>query len=406
MSVSFPLLISLDGGPIPTPPATINAEIIAFATEESPGLTANLPGSLVEDLSSTATAGAVCCDQARVDAVNSLSPYAANGYILVQQGAALGVPQGVGSNGNVAVIFSGTPGYTIPANFLIGDGTNQYAVQPPGAVIGSGGSSSLVEAIATNAGIFAIPAGSVNVIVTSVPSPYTLSVTNPSDGAPAIAAQTIGEYRAQVLQAQQVALSGSAAYIKTLVGQVPGVNPQYISVLPVGRLWEVVVGGGDPYAVANAIFAGVSTPGLLTGSQVNSGRNLKVTIYDAPNPYDIIFVGAQGPPGTGMTVAFQWNTLLPNFTGGAAVNQYIIEAAQSYVNSLGIGQGLNLLELTSQLQVAITPVLAPSNLTTLIVAVSVNGVTVGPAAGTSVIPTPDLETYFYVSPSSVTSVQL
>lgn len=389
---------------MPTPPATINAGIIAYATADAPGLTV-LPGNLIEDMSSTATAAVVGSDQARVDLVNSVTPYGANAYILLQQGQMLGVPPGLGSNGSVDVTFAGSPGYVIPAGFLVGDGTNQYAVQPPGGVIQSNGYSSPLYCIATNSNTFAIPAGAVDVTITTVPSPYMLTCTNASAGIPAIAAQSTAQYRAQILQAQQVAVSGVATYIKTLVQLVPGVNPLYIRVFPVGIYWEVVVGGGDPYAVAQAIYKGVSSTGLLIGSQINSGRNINVTLFDAPDSYNVVYVAAQAPPGSGCTVAVIWNTQLANFTAVAAVNQYIIAATQSYVNGLQVGQGLNLLVLTETIQEAVTPVLSPANLTTLEFTVTVNGVPVGPSAGTSVIPAIDAESYFYISPTQVTSTQ-
>ena len=69
-------------GAVPTSPTDLlNAEIAA-ATALSPGLTANLPGSLVEDMASTAVGAVVIQDQAFVDLVNSISPYTANPFII------------------------------------------------------------------------------------------------------------------------------------------------------------------------------------------------------------------------------------------------------------------------------------------------------------------------------------
>ena len=86
-------------GAIPAQPTDLlNAEIAA-ATALAPGLTANLPGSLVEDMASTAAGAVVIQDQAFVDLVNSISPATANPSILYQLGQVYGVQQGQGSKG-------------------------------------------------------------------------------------------------------------------------------------------------------------------------------------------------------------------------------------------------------------------------------------------------------------------
>src|SRR5271168_3290506 len=96
-SATVPLNMTTTG-PVPTPPATLNAQLIANATALAPGLTANLPGSLIEDLSSTATGALIVLDQARVDYINSLAPGAANPFVLYLLGQQAGIPQGLTTN--------------------------------------------------------------------------------------------------------------------------------------------------------------------------------------------------------------------------------------------------------------------------------------------------------------------
>jgi hypothetical protein len=339
-------------------------------------------------------------DQARVDAVNNVSPYAANAYVLAQLGAMFGVPQGVSANGNANVVFTGSPGYVIPPGFIVTDGSNQYSVQD-GGTIGSGGTSPPLYVVATASGTFAIPANTITTVVTSVPSPYTLTVTNPLAGVPAIAAETTDAYRNRMLQAFAVSIQGTASYLKTLLLALPGVSPRLVSVRQSGSAWEVICGGGDPYQIAGAIYAGVSQIGLLTGSSISSLRNVKVSIFDAPDTYTIVYVS---PPQQVVTMACTWNTQLANFSASAAVNQYIIGAEQAYVNSIIVGQPLNLLVLQDQVQAAVSSVLSPDNLTTLIFAVTINGIPVSPSAGTSLIPS-DPESWFFCSATGATSTQ-
>lgn len=397
-NTNTPLLFN-SSGPVATPPATLLANLIALVQQMAPGYTASLPGSLIEDLSSTAVGALITQDQGRVDSVSNVTPYGANAFVLAAMGQMLGVPQGGPSNGNVDVVFAGTPGYVIPKGFIISDGTNQYSVQSAG-VIGAGGFSQTLFAVATNSGIFAIPSASVNVTVTSVPSPYALTVTNALAGVSAQAAQTIESYRAQVLEAMQVAISGTQTYLKTLLYLVPGVSQRLVSVLQVASAWEILCGGGDPYQIAGAIYASGTNIGLLAGSQTTI-RNVNASLFDAPNTYNVVFVN---PPQQVVTVAATWNTTLTNFTAAAQVNQLISGAEQAYINSIIVGQPINLLVLQEQVQTAIADVLAPVNLTKLSFAVTINSIPASPTAGTSIIPS-DPESYFFCSPSGATSVQ-
>ena len=396
-----PPLLFASTGPVATAPSVLNAQLIALAESYSPGLTANLPASLIEDLSSTGTGALVIADQARVDAVNNVTPYGANAYILAQQGAMLGLPQGTPTNGQADVVFSGTPGFAIAPGWVVTDGANLYIVQAPGTVVGSGGTAPQTTVIAANSNVFAIPANSVNQLVTQPPIGITLSVTNPQAGIPAQSPETTFAYRARMLQAETIGVSGANTYLKTLLKAVPGVSPRLVSVQQVGSQWVVVCGGGDVYAVGLAIYQGVSTVGLLAGSQIDSSRNVNVTITDPPDAYNVVFVN---PPSQTVTVAVTWNTNLTAYTGGAAVNQYIIQAVQAYINGIIVGQPINLLQMNEAIQTAVASVLSPTNLTTLTFVVTINSVIKGPTAGTWIIPS-DPESYFSISPSGVTSTQ-
>lgn len=396
-SVNIPLSMTAAGA-IPTPPSSLRSTITSTAQGISPGLTV-LPGGLIDDLSGTATGAAVQLDQARVDAINSVSPLGANAFILTQMGAQFGLPQGLSTNGSVYVVFSGPSGYVIPPGFVVSDGTNQYVIQDSGTISTIGTSQQLL-AIATNSNSFVIPAGSVTTIVTSVPSGYTLTVTNPQAGVTALPAETVAQYRSRILAACGVTVAGTPTYLKTLLNALPGVNSRLVSVRQASMAYEVICGGGDPYQVAGAIYSATGHISMLTGSTITS-RNITVSIYDAPDTYTVVYVN---PPQQVVTVAVTWNTTLANFTASTLVNQYIITAVQGYINSIYVGQPINLMVMTETIQEAISGVLSNVNLTTLEFAVTINGTGVSPTAGTSIIPS-DPESYFQVSATGVTSVQ-
>jgi hypothetical protein len=388
---------------MPTAPDTLREALINGVAALVPDYTANLPGLLIEDVSSTDVGAMITMDQARVDAVNSVTPYGANAFILAQQGIMLGIAQGTPNNTNVLVVFTdvSAEGYVIPAGFVVGDGTNQYVVQD-GGVIGTGGSTNPLLAVATQGGTFSVPQNTVTQIVTSLPSPYsaTMTVTNPQAGTPATSAESVQSYRSRIIQGNQVAGQGTPAYIQSLLTDVPGVTPRLVSILQSTFGWEVLCGGGDPYQVARAIYAGTLDLSTIVGSNTTD-RNVTVTITDSPNQYNITYVN---PPQQVVTVATIWNTNLPNFTAGEQVNQLGAPAIQSYINSIVVGQPINLLEMQNAFQSAVASALATHNLTTLTFTVTINGIVVTPEAGTSIILS-DPESYMLASASGVTVTQ-
>ena len=465
-SVSIPLVMGTDGA-VPTPPVTLQTALINGVAATNPGYTANLPGSLIEDISSTDVGAMVVMDQARVEAVNSVTPLGANAFVLAQLGTQFGVPQGKNANGSVFVVFNGPSGFVLQPGFTVTDGTNQFVLQD-GGIIQANGQTPQLFAVATNSGTFAIPANTVNKLITSVPSAFAVTVNNPEAGIAATAAESVQSYRGRVLQAGVVASTGTPAFLKTLLNAIPGVQQQLVSINQVAGGWQIVCGGGDSFAVANAILQGVPDIATLQGSRLaitgmsaanpvivttnlNHGfipgqtftvvgatpaaynliytvasvtattittttngsafgvftggaklavnpRNVNVSIFQNPDTYAITYVN---PPQQVVTVSVTWNTTLPNFTAGISVNQLTAPAIQAYINSIFVGQPINLLEMTATFQAAAAPVIAASNITTLQFAVTINGVAVTPAAGTSIIAS-DPESHFFCSATGVT----
>lgn len=267
MTTDFPVVVTAAGAQ-PTPPATLLAKLIALVAATNPGYTATLPGSLVEDISSTDVGALTLIDQARIELVNSLTPFGANEFLLNQLGQIYGVPLGQDTNTSVPAVFTGTPGFVIAVGFTISDGSHQYTVQD-GGIIGSGGTSPPLFALATQPGSWAVPQNSVNQLITSVPSGISLTVNNPSAGTSGSGTESAEDYRAQVLQAGLAASQGMPRYLKTLLGNIPGVQSNLVSVqAQVGGGWKVLVGGGDPDQIANAIFAALFDVSTLVGSQL------------------------------------------------------------------------------------------------------------------------------------------
>lgn len=283
----LPVVVTAAGAQ-PTPPATLLNALIADVSAVVPGYTARLPGVLIEDVSSTEVAGLVVCDTARVETINSLSPFSANDFLLLELGQVYigpGSAPAVPTNTSVFVQFvavdatsAALPGQVISIGFTVSDGTYQYVVQDTG-VTGADGISPPLFCQATIAGSWAVPVGSVTQIVTSVPSIIKLTCSNPTAGISGAAAETAAQYRARVLQSGQAISTGTQTLLKTLLGQVFGVQQRLISVRQVsGGGWEVIVGGGDPFLIAGAIFASGTDISKLVAS------TLSVTAVTKANP--------------------------------------------------------------------------------------------------------------------------
>ena len=430
----------------PTPPATLQAALIAGVTATNPDYTANLPAIMIEDISSTDVLALTTIDQAKVETVNSLTPYGANDFLLIQLGNMAGITQAPATNSSVYCVFTGTVGFLVVEGFVVTDGTYQYVVQD-GGIVGTSGSTDPLYCLAVQSGSWPIPSGVVTQLVTAVPTGITLSVTNPSAGTGGGAAQSSASFRQAVLQANMAISQGMTTLLKTLLAQVPGVQARLVSVAQqTGGGWEVIVGGGDPYQVGAAIFDALFDVSSLVGSVLNiitisftnpavittdknhgystgqiviiqdaqgvtninniafpatvtgertftiplnpagSGytgggistpdfRNITVAINDYPDVYDVIFVN---PPPLTVAMTVTWNTISTSFVSPAAIAQLAGPALADYVNSVVVGQPLNILSMEAIFLASVANILASNLVSELTFSVDINGIGVAP----------------------------
>lgn len=253
----------------PTPPATLQQAIINGVTGTNPDYTANLPASLIEDIVDTDVGAVTLIDQAKVELVNSLTPYGSNDFLLIQLGNQAGIYQASATNTSVYVVFQGTPNFVIVQGFVVTDGTYQYVVQS-GGIIAESGYSAALFCVATQTGSWPVPSGTVTQRVTSVPTGITLSVNNPTAGTAGGAAQSAASFRQAVLQANLAVAQGLGTSLRTELAKVSGVQSRLVSVQQqTGGGWEVIVGGGDPNQVGYAIYDALFDISSLKGSVLN-----------------------------------------------------------------------------------------------------------------------------------------
>lgn len=400
---TFPTIIGKEGA-VPTAPAVLRAAVVDSVAETNPGYTDNLPASMIEDMVSTEVGSLTVIDQAKVDLINSMTPFGANEFLLTQLGNQAGIPKGGPSNTSVLVVFSdGTPGYGIAESFIVSDGTHQYAIQT-GGVIKSDGTSPPVLAVATAEGSWSVPNGTVTTLITSVPSPYVLNVTNPNDGVPGNPdGESWASYRARVLTGGLAVAQGMPTLLRTLLGNVDGVPARLISIRggSVSGTWEILVGGGDPYEVAFAIFSAIFDVTTIVGSTANPGRNVTVSIVDFPDSYAVTFVV---PAEQTVTMNVMWGSISPNVVNPVAVAQASATALANYVNSIYVGQPMNLFELQATFQASVADLIPTPLLTRMVFSVSIDGTPVSPASGTGII-AGDPEGYFTASAAAINVTQ-
>jgi hypothetical protein len=328
MAEDLPLVLGYAGA-VPRDIEEIRATLLTQVASTNPGYTANLPGILIEDISSTDTLAIAQCDSARVETINSLTPLGANQFLLLQLGQMLGIPVGTESYTSAFVVFStnpAVPGVVLGKGYIVSDGTYQYALVN-GGITKENGKTDPLQAVATQSGTWAVPPGSIKKLTTSPPPGVKLSVVNPNSGTPgSLEGLSQSAYRGRVLQANLAASQGMARYLRTLLSNVPGVQDRLVLPLmnPYGDpgQWKILVGGsGDPYQVAYAIYTALFDISSLVGSvthvvgitnaspavattDINHGlhpKNAVDFIGDVPSDYDGLYIVITTPTPTTFT---------------------------------------------------------------------------------------------------------
>lgn len=258
-----------EDGPIPRSPAELRAALVAKAIALAPGITTELPGSLVEDLTSTATGALVIAEQARIDTVNSVGPLSANLTMLDSLAQQAGIPakQTSGST-TVSLTFSGSAKFLVPAGFVVSDGQYQYATEKA-VTIRSTGTAPVVTAKAVTGGSWPVLVNTVTTVVTAVPAGITLTVTNLVAGTAASDAESNVQFRARVWDANMFTVQGYPGAIRTALTSVENVDVRQVSVVTNGNYWTVMAGGGDTVDQASAIFNSAGDITRIVGSTLS-----------------------------------------------------------------------------------------------------------------------------------------
>ncbi|HEI6739473.1 TPA: baseplate J/gp47 family protein [Yersinia enterocolitica] len=379
-------IIMTNAGAQPTPPQTLLANLVTRVSEKVPGYTANLPAGLITDLASTAVGALALIDQARVDLINSVSPYGANIPLLMQLGNIYGAQHGVSTNTSVYVVFSGLPGFAIPKGFTVSDGNYQYVVTRDTAIPDSG-QTEPVYCLATISGSWAVPEGTVTQVITSVPKEQPVTCTNITAGLPGREEQSWASYRAQVMASGMLGVQGTPDCLRALLKSVSGVQENLISYRQssLGK-WVVVVGGGDPYEVAYTIYKSVPDISVLTNDVSNpSGASVEkktVSLTVSPDVYQIPYVI---PTSQNVIVIITWNTVSESYVDPAGISLAVQQNVADYINAIEIGNPINLLQIQDIFRDSVKQLVDASLISMIDVQIGINGNIVSPTTGSSLV---------------------
>jgi len=127
-------------------------------------------------------------------------------------------------------------------------------------------------------------------------------------------------------------------------------------------------------------------------------RNVSVSLVQYPDTYVVPYVVPLAEP---VAVTAVWNTDSPNYVSAIAIAQTATSAIISYINSIPVGQPINLLEMQAAFQAGVTDILPTQFLSRLVFTVIINGEEVSPLPGTGLI-YGDAESYFTCGLGQVT----
>lgn len=347
--VNIPIIIGHQGVET-TPPAELYRLLLENVASKVPGYTGDLPASLIGDMASTAQASISLIDQARVDTINSVSPYGANLQLLDELSEIYGTTRTPKTNVSVFVSFTGSPGYEIQRGFRVGDNGHTYlateSVVIPVARAGQQfGTSEPVLCVAQEDGDWAVPVGTVNQLQTSVPEEYTVMCNNLTEGEPGTEQEGLGSFRRRVMDEGMFAVQGTPTALKAALARIPGVLPNLIAFRqPVAGKWVVVCGGQgfSRFAVANAIYSAIPDISALTNDVKNPDGSTPIkeerAIISPPDVYIIPYVV---PSSQLVTVTINWSSTQTALVNLDAINADASKAIAEYISGITVGDPIS-----------------------------------------------------------------
>lgn len=226
-----------------------------------------MPADVQNNLLDTSVAILSEIENICADVANSFSPSFANSndFMWEQQAAAFGLKYKNATLSSVTLKFTGRPGLYIPKDTEVSEGFKTIE-----AITLNSTGMGYVKAESENEGTF--EPDTINEVLSNVSE--DLQVTNPTSSLPSENEETLEELKKRTHMLIKSPRVGGTDYAKTQLIKLEGVSERLINFTFMSsntiRGVEVIVGGGNPNEVANAIFQSFLTTGNLVSKPSNN----------------------------------------------------------------------------------------------------------------------------------------
>lgn len=276
-----------------------------------------------------------------VNTMNSISPTYANDYIFNELGSAYGLERKKQSKSTVTLTFGGKAGVIIPegTQATTEDGSMIFTTTNQTVIRTNGEGEASAEGMEDYTDD--IPAGSVSVLVSNILNVDT--VTNKTDGSSSTPAETIKEYRERVQNAMLSNRVGTIAYMLNQICSIEGVIKRLTAVRMADGMKgdykisniEAVVGGGEDYQVAEAIFNSTLYPDMTISKAEDTARQVIRRITFNGIEYEIQFTR---PKKTAVTIGISLSVKKGYINvPQEAMQELLIERFSDYFENLTVG---------------------------------------------------------------------
>lgn len=216
--------------------------------------------------------------------MNGISPSYANDFLILELGEAFGLKIKDKQLPNTTITFYGLPGVIIPEGVKVSNADNSKTfITTKSDIIKENGEVSIYCEGADYYDNIA-PANSLNVLVNQIQN--VNKCTNLSDTVESTPAETVSQFRERFQIKVLANKMGTAAALDYALKSVEGVNERLCTYRTsqvreeerIKAMLEIIVGGGDDYSVANAIFNSIFYPDILISNPSNNETNRTVNI--------------------------------------------------------------------------------------------------------------------------------
>lgn len=342
-----------DAGFVKDTPLQIQTDITNEALASSVGFT-SFPAELRQNLIDSMVIEEVKMQDAVAAIANGIGPDFANDQQFKQFGCSFGVTMKDFQYGQAMVRFTGAAGTLIPLDTQVSDGATIKLYVTIQSVVGTVG---YVDVLCESKEELTDPilANTITTLVDTIPG--VTSITNPLAGTSGIPAETIDEYKQAVYNRIQSPRYGSEDRARSLLHDVTGVVTRLIAFRVVNiekvvlgntiyhRGIECVVGGGDDYEVAAALYtAFLQTKNLLSdpsNSEAARTVSVDVTLYNSSAPVEYTRPKLSD---IGLAVNIK---ISENLTTNAIAEGILQPVFEAYFNSLLVGTAVSVSALNN-----------------------------------------------------------